>query len=197
MVDQSIRTRKKIDRRTRQLRDKLWPDAEAKIWHYKTSDGWLNLPRATPIILRVLDALTKGQPVSATYLDLWCRTYNDGFVHASRSREMAFFAGFSGERAHRTWLSRIRKLEELGFIDVKEGPLGPVSYILLIDPYIPLRKLGEAGEIPNQLWNALLARMIEIGAGDLDDLTDDEPATDEPVTEDQDDVEDDQNVSAP
>lgn len=169
MTSYSKKARAKIERRTKQLRNHLWQSADERIWQYKKSDGWLNIPRSMPVILRVLDSLTKGQPVSATYLELWCRTYNDGFVTASRPREMAFFSGFDGERAQRTWLSRIRKLHELGFIDVKEGPSGPVSYILIDNPYTPLKKLREEGKISDQFWNALIARMVEIGARDLDD----------------------------
>lgn len=175
MAGHSKKTRAKIDRRTRQLRDSLWSDAASRIWEYEKSDGWLNVPRSMPVIMRILDSLTKGQPVSATYFELWCRTYNNGFVTASRPREMAFFSGFDGERAQRTWLSRIKKLQELGFIDVKEGPSGPVSYILIENPYIPLRKLRADGVISDQFWNALMARMIEIGADDLDELPEEEP----------------------
>ena len=169
MARYSKKARAKIERRTKQLRDGLWSDATERIWDYKASDGWLNIPRSMPVIMRILDSLTKGQPVSATYLELWCRTYNDGFVTASRPREMAFFSGFDGERAQRTWLSRIRKLQELGFIDVKEGASGPVSYILIDNPYKPLKKLRDDGQISDRFWNALAARMIEIGANDLDD----------------------------
>lgn len=176
MANYSKKTRAKIDRRTKRLRDSLWPDAATRIWEYKTSDGWLNIPRSMPVVMRILDSLTKGQPVSSTYLELWCRTYNDGFVTASRPREMAFFSGFDGERAQRTWLSRIRKLHDLGFIDVKEGPSGPVSYILINNPYTPLKELRDCGIISDRFWNALIARMIEIGAEDLDDPLPDEKA---------------------
>lgn len=170
MAGESKKTRTKIERRTRQLRDGLWPDASNRIWEYEKSDGWLNVPRAMPVIMRIMDSLTKGQPVSATYFELWCRTYNNGFVNASRPREMAFFSGFDGERAQRTWASRIASLRDLGFIDVKEGPSGPISYILIENPYRPLKALHEKGMISEQFWNALMARMIEIGADDIDEL---------------------------
>ncbi|WP_125182730.1 hypothetical protein [Minwuia thermotolerans] len=167
----SGRSRSKIERRNRLLRDSLWPDAESRIWHYQKSDGWLNIPRAMPAILRTMDSLTKGQPVSSTYFDLWCRTYNNGFVTASKPGEMAFFSGFDGERAQRTWISRVRKLQELGFIDIKEGPSGPVSYILIENPYTALKKLSDKGLIQARMWNALIARMIEIGADDFELLS--------------------------
>ena len=176
MVKPSKKSRTKIERRTKRLRDNLWLDAPERIWEYQTSDGWLNIPRSMPVILRILDSLTKGQPVSATYLELWCRTYNDGFVTASRPLEMAFFSGFDGERARRTWLSRIAKLRQLGFIDVKEGASGSVSYILVENPYTPLRRLRDEGQISDKFWNALMARLIDIGADDLDDPSSDEGA---------------------
>ena len=94
----------KIANRKLQLRQKLWPEVlDEDLWFHKTSLGWLTVPRAMPIILRTMDMLApKGKPVSATYLDLWCRTFDDSFVIVSKPREMAYFAGFSGERGHHT-----------------------------------------------------------------------------------------------
>jgi hypothetical protein len=48
---------------------------------------------------------------------------------------MAFYSGFTGERAEYTWASRIRILTDLGFIDIKSGPSGTISYILILNPY--------------------------------------------------------------
>jgi len=163
-------TKKQIDDRIKKLRDTLWPEANELVWDYKKSDGWLNIPRSMPIIMRAMDVITKGQPVSSTYLELWCRTYSHGFVTASQTREMAFFSGFDGERAIRTWTSRIRKLEELGFIKTKDGPSGPISYIIIINPYRSLNKLHNDGLIQERYWNAIIERMISIGAKDLEFL---------------------------
>ena len=126
----------KTAHRKLQLRQKLWPDvSDEDLWLHKTSPGWLTVPRTIPIILRIMDILApKGKPVSATYLDLWCRTFNDSFVVVSNPREMAFFSGFTGERSHHTWASRIQQLQELGFIEFKEGASGPVNYVLLRNP---------------------------------------------------------------
>lgn len=50
------------------------------------------------LLLRIMDMLApNGKPVSATHFDLWCRTYDDSFVIVSKAREMAYFAGFTGE----------------------------------------------------------------------------------------------------
>jgi hypothetical protein len=133
------------------------------------SDGWLSVPRAIPLLMQIMDNLSKGKPVSSTYLDLWCRTYDDSFVVANKSREMAFFSGFTGERAERTWASRMNILADLGFIEIAEGPNGPVSYVLLYNPYQVVKKHFEKGAINVASFNALKQRMIEIGAQDLDD----------------------------
>jgi len=121
-----------------------------------------------PLLLQIMDALSKGKPVSSTYLDLWCRTYDDAFVVVNKSREMAFFAGFTGERAERTWMTRVRALEAMGFIEIKDGPNGPISYILILNPYHVVKALYEDGKVNSAFFNALNQRMIEIRARDLE-----------------------------
>jgi hypothetical protein len=161
--------RSKVVTQKKALRDSLWPDlSQDTLWDYRQSDGWLNVPRALPIILRIMDLMSKGKPVSAAYLDLWCRTFDDAFVIANKPREMAFFSGYSGERAERTWAARIRLLQDLGFIDVKGGPSGPISYILLFNPYLVLRSAHAKGLVDQSSWNALMEKIIEIRAKDLD-----------------------------
>lgn len=34
--------------------------------------------------LSIMDDLSKGQPVSSTYLELWCRTFDESFVTLSK-----------------------------------------------------------------------------------------------------------------
>lgn len=138
------------------------------VWDRQTSDGWLSVPRSMPLLMRIMDSLSKGKPVSSAYLDLWCRTYDDSFVIAGNEREMAFFSGFTGERAVRTWSSRITILKELGFIDVKEGPSGPISYILIFNPYHVIHRLYEDNRIDSILYCSLEQRAMEIGAQDLE-----------------------------
>ena len=162
--------RSKIADQKMQLRQALWPDIdEEELWHRKASKGWLTVPRVMPLLLRIMDMLApKGKPVSATYLDLWCRTYDDSFVVASKPREMAYFAGFTGDRAQHTWTTRIRQLAELGFIKFKEGANGPVNYVLLLNPFQVVRQHIDSGELRGDAENTLRERMIEIGATDLD-----------------------------
>jgi hypothetical protein len=168
MAEDSKKRRTKIARQKLAMRDSLWPKMDDKqLWMRERSDGWLSIPRAMPLLMQIMDNLSKGKPVSSTYLDLWCRTYDDSFIVANKSREMAFFSGFTGERAERTWASRIRILADLGFIEVAEGPNGAISYVLIYDPYQIVRKHVEKGNINAATFNALKQRMIEIGAQDL------------------------------
>ena len=154
------------------MREKLWPDtSDANLW--STTKGWLTVPRALPLLMRIMDALAdNGKPVSPTYLDLWCRTYNDdAFVIAAKPHEMAFYAGFSGQRAQNTWITRIRQLVDLGFILISEGASGPAHYILILNPYHVIRRHIDNGNVQPAFANALAERMIEIGADDLDDMS--------------------------
>jgi hypothetical protein len=113
----------------------LWPEIGSECWSRHTHDGFTTLPKGMPLILNIMDDMAKGQPVSSTYLDLSCRTFEESFVTLSKPREMAFHAGFDGQRAERTWKQRLNILAELYFINLKEGPSGPASYALILNPY--------------------------------------------------------------
>lgn len=156
------------------LRKQLWPEVvDHELWQRKQSNGFTTIPRTIPFILNIMDALSKGRPVSGAYLDLWCRSYDECFVVLNRPVEMAFSAGFSGQRAEQTWLSRIKILSDLGFVKVKSGPSGPMSYALIPNPYKIAKRLYDAKTegFPEDIYNALLQRMTEIGAEDLSDTS--------------------------
>jgi hypothetical protein len=158
----------KIQKQKAALRASLWPGLDEKrLWAYKTTGGWLNIPRAMPLLLRIMDTMSKGKPVSQTYLDLWCRTFNDSFVIANKPTEMAFYSGFNGERAVRTWADRISILDTLGFIEILDGPSGSISYILILNPFHVLKEHHARGSIGTKSYNALIERLIETGTDEL------------------------------
>lgn len=158
----------KIVKKIKDLRSHLWPhiDFDKELWHRKKNDGFITIPRTMPLIMGIIDDLTKGAPAGSTYLELWCRTYDEMYVSLSRAREMAFHSGFTGQRAERTWAEKIRKLDELGFISVKAGQSGPLSHALVLNPYIAIKRLHDSGNvgITGDKYNALVERAIEIGA---------------------------------
>lgn len=170
MAEENKKRLKKIARQKLALRSSLWPDLkESDLWIREKSDGWLSVPRPMPLLMQIMDNLSKGKPVSSTYIDLWCRTYDDSFVIANKAREMAFYSGFNGERAERTWISRMRILKGLGFIDIADGPNGEISYVLIYNPYLVVKKHYDTGGVNAATFNALKQRMIEIGAPELEE----------------------------
>jgi hypothetical protein len=156
-------------------RKKLWPDiSEEMLWNWKDRKGFIPVPRLLPLMMNIMDDLSgKGFPVGQTYFELWSRLYDELFLTLNRPEEMAFHAGFSGQRALRTWRDRIKRLAELGFIDVKPGPLGDLSYAIFLNPYHIIKRAYLNGLVQEAKWQALVIRANEIGAFDLDDLDDD------------------------
>lgn len=167
-----------IDDRQRDLRSRLWPDiTEDDLWVRKTIEGrytpgFATLPRTMPLMLSIMDDMTKTKPVSSTYLELFCRGFDDCMIVLSKPKEMAFHAGFIGQRAERTWKERLKLLNDMGFIKIESGPSGPMSYALILNPYKVIKShYGTHPGITNDKYNALLARALEIGAKDLDDTS--------------------------
>jgi hypothetical protein len=160
---------KRIRENVEKLRGQLWPDVSPEmVWHRRRSDGFVTIPRTMPLLMIMMDALSKGRPVSSTYLELWCRVHDEAMlIIAGKEYEYATASGFSGERAVSTWQSRLDILQQLGFNRLAAGPRGPRSYILVLNPYHVIRK--HKSKIEAFLWNTFLARVIEIRAMDLDE----------------------------
>jgi hypothetical protein len=158
--------RKKIAQRQLELRTKLWPDVGPEwLWSRHTHHGFTTLPRCMPLIMGIMDDMAKGQPVSMTYLELWCRSYDENFVVLSKPSSTAFGSGFSGQRAERTWRNRLNLLTSLKFIDLKGGPSGPASYALIYNPYKVIEWHHGHGTLGLRAdkYNALMERALEVG----------------------------------
>jgi len=171
MQTRPVKEKVSIGQKQLALRNKLWPAIkDEKLWLRKTKTGFTTIPRTMPLVMEMMDAMSNGKPVSTTYLDLWCRAYDECFVTLNKHREMAFHAGYSGQRAEQTWSIRISILAKLNFIDVKPGPSGPLSYALILNPYQVIKHHHEKKTtgMREDLYNALLQRSIEIGADDFD-----------------------------
>lgn len=167
--------RKAGDKR-KYLRDRMWPDIpESKLWLRTRRVGFTTLPRTMPLIARILNLLSdKGFPLSDTYLTLWCWVFDEAFLEIRNPREFAFESGFGGPRAEATWNGRMKRLEELGFIRSKPGPSGDFAYVLLLNPIQVIDEIYKTRP-HDQYYTALLSRLIQIGADDL------EPEEENPV----------------
>lgn len=171
MNDAVIKKVKTPNMKRAALRDTFWPDISGKsLWLRKERIGFTTLPRTMPLIGRIMDQLSgKGFPLFSTYLCLWCRVYDEAFVEIRNDREIAFEAGFAGTRGEVTWRTRMRRLQELGFIDLKPGLASDLQYVLILNPIIVIAELYKATEREHDpAYMALMARLIEVGADDLD-----------------------------
>jgi len=122
-----------------------------------------------PVILKAMDEMTKGAPVSSTYMTLWCRTWDNPFVTLNRPGEMANASGFGGQRAVHTWINRVKTLWKLKFIDVAAGKSGPMGSAIIWNPHLVLRwhhQQGTPGLIAAS-FNALLETALDVGARDM------------------------------
>lgn len=153
-------------------RSKLWPDVpDHMLWNRKEREGFVTVPRLMPLMMSIMDDLSgKGFPVGQTYFEMWCRLFDELFLTLNRPDEMAFHAGFMGQRALRTWKDRVRRLADLGFLGLKAGPLGEFSYAIFFNPYHVIKRAHVNGQVNEAKWQALVIRANEIGSFDFDDI---------------------------
>lgn len=152
------------------LRETFWPGVhESSLWLRTKRSGFTTIPRTMNLIGRIMDQLSgKGHPLFSTYLTLWCRVYDEAFVEIRNDREAAFESGFSGTRGEVTWRTRMRKLQELGFIDIKPGLASDVQYVLIYNPIHAIIDNYTVKELPQDIaYKSLIARLIEVGADDM------------------------------
>lgn len=55
-------------------------------------------------------------------------------------------------------------LQEVGFIDFRGGPRGPMHYVLMYSPYKVLKKLHADGLVSAKQYAALTGRVNDIGS---------------------------------
>jgi hypothetical protein len=152
--------------RALQMRAVEWPDVpEDRLWNRSKCHGYTTIPRTLPLVMNMIDALSKNKPAGRTYFGLWCRTYDESVVIIENPMSMAFEAGFSGERAVTTWRQRMEALRQLGFIDAKPGSSGDFHFVLLFNPHWVVWQLKP--RLQAQAFMQLADRAVDIGATDF------------------------------
>lgn len=156
--------RKTPSQRRLDVRQALWPKIEDDVlWLRKKNDGFTTIPRTMPLINRIIDKLSgKGFPLSSTYLTLWCHVFDEAYIEIRNPKELAFESGFGGSRAETTWLTRMKKLKELGFIDAKAGSSGDFHYVLLLNPLLIIQALYLLDEDDDD-YRTLVSKSIQVG----------------------------------
>ncbi len=165
-----LRTRaEKIEKQFEKVKKTYWPEVtDEDLWSRKSRDGFTTVPRGLPYIMRIMDDLSNGQPLSTTYLALWCRVFDHGVVTIQNNSELAYESGFAGQRAESTWAVRMKKLESLGFIKIGASNINPFHYVLILNPYLAVKRLHENKLIGAEVYLSLQLRADQIGADDLE-----------------------------
>ena len=180
------RRQRDIAKRQIEARSKLWPELDESMLWGMDNEGWVAVPRLMPLMMSIMDDLSgKGFPVGQTYFEMWCRLREEQFLTLNRPEEMAFHAGFEGQRALRTWKDRVQRLADLGFIGLKSGPLGDLSYAVFYNPYHIIKRAFQNGDVQERKWQAFIIRANEVGAFDIDDIDDDGNLIADPDAEDE------------
>src|SRR5688500_1999937 len=92
------KARNHIAEKQLQLRNSLWPNLRPEeMWGGKDIKGWTPVPRTMPLIMEIMDRMSKAKPVSHVYLDLWCRAFEENFVVLNKQQEMAVHSGYQGQ----------------------------------------------------------------------------------------------------
>ena len=148
------------------FRSAYWPEVtDESLWHRKRCDGYTTIPRTMPILMSIIDSLSKNRPAGRAYLGLWARAFDEALLVIENPASLAAESDFSGERAVSTWRQRMRTLKELGFIDAKPGSAGEFHYVLIFNPHRVVWKLKD--RIQEGLFRQLWERAIDIGARDM------------------------------
>lgn len=156
--------RQKQKEKRLELIKQLWGEEAVFTWNRLTNDGFTTIPRYLPLVGRFMDELSNGAPLSPTYMALWCRVFDEGLVSIQNKESLAFESGFASERRVSTWMARMRKLEEFGFISSRSAGAGEFSHVLIVHPIVAVRRLIEDRGINNRITLTLKERIIEVGA---------------------------------
>jgi hypothetical protein len=176
---QSKKRASKAKQNSLKMRAHLWPEVgDSALWLREddTRKGFTTMPRTMPAFMNLIQDVSKrvsngkSIPAGKSYLVLWCRVFDEGFLRIDQEAAAALEAGYAGERNITTWREHLRVLKDLGFIDYKPGPAGPCQFVLLLNPYQAVTVLRKKGWLQEDTYTALLQRALEIGATDLDDV---------------------------
>jgi hypothetical protein len=153
--------------RRRRLRAELWPDSEWLHYDRKVENGFITIPRTLSLVATLIRSLTKSVDASKVYVDLWCRSYDEGFVTVDSEMEFAVSCGYEpNSRCVRSWQERMKELERLGFILVKSRPGRKYGYVLLVHPHYVVEKMHDEHPelVPAHWWEVYQDRVRAIGA---------------------------------
>jgi len=167
-IAQKKKRKNKMETKATKLRKEFWPSIKDEdLWDRLRNDGFTTVPRTMPLIMDIIDSLSKNKPAGQAYFVLWCHVFYESLVTIDNPLVFAAETGFSGERAVTTWKRRMKTLQELGFIDAKEGASGDFHYVLILNPHIVIQKMKD--KIQDSRYRQIYNRALDIGAKDFGD----------------------------
>lgn len=146
------------------IRERIFGDSSNySLWNRQKDNGYVHLPRVLPLVVNILDSLSKGKPLGATYLALWFRTFDEMIIDTSDESAIAYESGFHSERRITSWQGRIALLEDFGFI--KTQKIGSrYQYVLILHPVKAVEELNSKGLIQKEMYELFVHRAYAVGA---------------------------------
>nr|WP_297353531.1 hypothetical protein [uncultured Caldimonas sp.] len=161
------------------LRKVHWADVKDEdIWLLSNEHkrfGFAQVPRTLSLVINIINDIAKKKygkaiPAGKTYFALWLHHYGEGLVRIASEAQIAYEAGYGGQRNVSTFRQHMEVLKEIGFIDFRKGVKGPMHYVLLLNPYNVMKRLrdqkDETGEklVSDEQYAALVERVNDIGS---------------------------------
>ena len=159
-----------IDRKQRELRDRIWPEAASWIWDRNDKanvKGFATIPRLLPLVMILVKELSgKGEgDARMAYLELWGRARDNHIISITDEEDIAYASNCTKQkRAVRTWADHMKVLERLGFILIASDGNRDIGHILLLNPLAVAARLHKEGKTPARWWSTFTRRATEIGA---------------------------------
>ena len=161
------------------LRKVHWPDVKNEdIWLLSNENkrsGFAQVPRTLSMVINIINDIAKrkygkAMPAGKTYFALWLHHWGEGLVRIASEQQIAYEAGYGGQRNVSTFRQHMEVLKEIGFIDFRKGVKGPMHYVLLLNPYNVMKRLRDqkdnTGEklVSDEQYAALVERVNDIGS---------------------------------
>ena len=179
---QTAKVNSKAKQASIDIRKLHWPEVKDEdLWLLdaatKKRGGFSRVPRTLGLMINIVNNITKRMygksvPAGKTYLVLWMHHFSEGLVKIHSEADAAYEAGYDGQRNITTFRTHMKILQEIGFIDFRKGPKGPMQYVLMRSPYKVLKKLHAEKDkhgmqlVSNEEYAAVIERVNDIGSRD-------------------------------
>jgi len=142
----------------------LWANAEEEVFQ-PLKGGWAQVPRTLPMIASLIDELGGREKPGRLYLALWSYDFGEGYIEVPDPARVALEAGYTSNRAERTFSERMKILRDQGFIKAKALGAREFGHVLLVDPHrvVVALRASSPERIAEAWWSTFEARCSAIG----------------------------------